>query len=93
MMVERNRPSNTNKPSNYKEMEDFINNLPANSWLGLLGAYAAGGITSVIQYLRNVYPIELELWRDKDIRHFFNSRVLSEFRTRTERSLDPRSSE
>jgi hypothetical protein len=77
----------TYKPSCYKEMDEWLNNFNMQEWTAVLGAYAAGGITNVVQYLRNTYPNNLQLWREKDMRHFFNSRKWSDFRSKTERTI------
>lgn len=74
------------KPGNYKEMDVWLNALSRQAWLAVLGSYVAGGNNNVIQFLRDTYPMNIELWKDKDLSHFFNCRNWGEFRSRNERS-------
>lgn len=68
-------------------MDDWLNGFTVQEWTAVLGAYAAGGILNVVQYLRATYSSNLELWKEKDLRHFFNSRKWSDFRTKAERPI------
>jgi hypothetical protein len=83
--VEPNSPSY--KPSNYKEMDDWLNALSRQAWTAIVGAYmAGGGALGVIQWMRIKYKENIAMWKDKDLRHFFACRQWSEFRTRSERT-------
>lgn len=73
------------RPKSYDDMDNWLNNLSSRAWLGVLGAYSAGGFENVIVYLKRVYAFNLEKWREKDLRHFFNARQLGEFKSRTDR--------
>lgn len=73
------------QPQTYTDMDGWLNSLPAHSWLGLLGAYASGGFDNVILYLKKIYAFNLDKWRNKDLRHFFNSRNINDFKSRWER--------
>lgn len=90
--MKRYPPSSSNikdskyKPVRYQDMDDWLNEFSVQEWTAVIGAYAAGGITSVVQYLKQKYPNNLEMWREKDLRHFFNSRRLTDFRAKAERA-------
>jgi len=77
--------SSSFKPRNYIEMDEWLNHLSIHSWLGIVGAYTAGGNSNVIDYLRSRYANNLEKWKDKDLRHYLNCRKLSDFNSRFER--------
>ena len=79
------------KPRNYIEMDGWLNYLPTHAWLGIVGAYTAGGYSNVIDYLRSRYADNLEKWKDKDLRHYLNCRELSDFNSRFERRNNARS--
>ena len=67
------------KPTNYKEMDKWLNSFSRQAWRGVLGAYAAGGNRSVVQYLKLVYKNNLDKWEEKDLLHFFACRKWSDF--------------
>jgi len=67
------------KPTNYKEMDKWLNSFSRQAWRGVLGAYAAGGNRSVVQYLKLTYLSTLEKWEEKDLLHFFACRKWSDF--------------
>lgn len=77
--------STYSKPTNYYEMDQFINELSPNSWRAVRGAFAAGGYGGIIEYLRREYPTNLINWRDMDLYHYLSSRKLSDFATTDER--------
>lgn len=73
------------QPKSYVDMDGWLNNFPSQAWLGLLGAYAAGGMSNVIHYMNGIYAYNLSKWREKDLKHYFNSRTWSDFKSRSER--------
>lgn len=73
------------KPSNYQDMDDWLNAFSRSAWIAVLGAYVFGGYDGVIQYVKTVYKANTELWKEKDLRHYFSCRKWSDFRTRGER--------
>lgn len=73
------------KPRNYKEMDEWLNVFSYREWTAILGSYAAGGFANVVEHMRDRYADNLEKWREKDLRHFFNSRQWSDFKGRSER--------
>lgn len=75
------------KPSSYKQMDDWLNSFSTQAWTALLGAYTAGGYQNVVVYMRNRYADNLVKWKDKDLRHFWDSREWTDFKTRHERSV------
>lgn len=82
----RQRPVNTNSaPTNYKEMEDWLNDLSFQEWIALLGAYANGGTTGLIEYMKNNYQNQLRNWKGKDLKHFWVSRKWEDFKSKTDR--------
>lgn len=74
-------------PSNYKEMDDWLNSLSFRQWTGVLGAYATGGIADVISHIKNTFKEETSNWRESDLAHYWNDRNLRDFKGRSERSV------
>jgi molybdopterin-guanine dinucleotide biosynthesis protein A len=83
--LNKNNPS-LFAPSNYKEMDEWLNALSRQAWLGILGSYIAGGHRNVILYMRVHFTINIVKWKDKDLLQFFNCRKLNDFRSRSERA-------
>lgn len=75
------------RPANYTEMDEWLNNFSAQEWTAILGAYAAGGFANVVSHMRTVYSDNVAAWRDKDLRHYWNSRTWSDFKSKAERSI------
>jgi hypothetical protein len=73
------------QPVSYKEMDDWLNSFSTQDWTALIGSYTAGGFKSVIEYMRNKYGNNLSFWKDKDLRHFWNSRNWTDFKSKHER--------
>lgn len=74
------------QPGTYKDMATWLNSLSVQQWKAILGAYAVAGNDGIIAHLRLIYTQNIEKWRDKDLRFFFESRKLSEFITKLERN-------
>ncbi len=75
------------KPTNYKEMDEWLNALSRQDWIAVIGSYIAGGGNSgVVQHMRTKYKDTVAMWKDNDLQHFFSSRKWSDFRTRGERT-------
>lgn len=73
------------QPSNYIEMDTWLNNFSRQAWRPILGSYAAGGNKCVIDYLRRSYTVNVVKWGEKDLWHYFACRKWSDFLSTAER--------